>query len=80
MSDPIPRTLLGKEQRLTAVQISHYQINAGPGGSWVHDWYESARPEYRDYRFHLRAVIADSEGYYYVTIQKADAIEEPSAP
>ena len=79
-SSSIPDKVLGKEQRLTAVQISHYCIYAGPGGTWKREWYKSDLAEYADYRFHLRSVIADENGYYYLTICKAEQIEEPSNP
>jgi hypothetical protein len=61
---------LGKLQVLTAEQISIYQINAGPGGTWKRDWYESNRLELKGYQFHLQSVIQDEKGYYYLTITK----------
>lgn len=72
MSSPsINNSDLGRLQVLTAEQISPYQINAGPGGTWKRDWYESNRPELAGYQFHLKSVIADEKGYYYLTITKA---------
>lgn len=64
---------LGRLQVLTAEQISYYQINAGPGGTWKRDWYESNRPELRGYQFHLKSVVQDEKGYYYLTITKDPA-------
>ena len=61
---------LGKLQVLTAEQISRFEINAGPGGTWKREWYESNRPEYTGYQFHLQSVIQDEKGYYYLTITK----------
>jgi hypothetical protein len=61
---------LGKLQVLTAEQIRIYQINAGPGGTWKRDWYESNRLELKGYQFHLQSVIQDEKGYYYLTITK----------
>jgi hypothetical protein len=78
MSSPIPETLLGIEQRLTAIQISYYKINAGPGGTWVREWYASAEPEFSNYRFYLRSVVADSNGYYYLTIHRDT--DDPTKP
>ncbi len=78
MSSPIPDSLLGVEQRLTAEQISYYKINAGPGGTWVREWYVSVRPEFTGYRFYLRTVVSDEKGYYYVTIRKDE--DEPTLP
>jgi hypothetical protein len=68
MSSTIPESLIGMEQKLTADQISMYKIIAGPGGTWVREWYVSARPELSDYRFYLRSVVMDEKGYYYLTI------------
>lgn len=61
---------LGKLQVLTAQQISYYEINAGPGGIWKREWYESNKPEFKGYQFHLKSVIQDEKGYYYLTITK----------
>jgi len=66
----IPDSELGILRALTAEEISVYQIDAGPGGTWNRLWYESARPELRDYQFHLRNVTADELGLYYLTITK----------
>ncbi len=80
-SPPIPDSLLGVERRLTAEQISYYKINAGPGGTWVREWYESVRPELAGYRFYLRGVMRDVNGYYYLTIRKdKDEEDEPTPP
>lgn len=76
----IPPALLGEEQKLTAVQISHYRIYAGPGGTWVREWYKSDLPEYSEYRFHLRSVTADENGYYYLTIYRAENVSDPELP
>ena len=61
---------LGILRALTAEQIGIYQIDAGPGGSWVRLWYYSALPELREYQFHLRNVAQDELGLYYLTITK----------
>ncbi len=78
MTSPIPDTLLGVEQRLTAEQISYYKINAGPGGTWVREWYESTRLEFAAYRFYLRSVVRDENGYYYLTITRDT--DDPTKP
>lgn len=80
MTYPISANLLGIERRLTAQEIMVYKINAGPGGTWVREWYESDIAELREYRFHLRSVVMDNEGYYYLTICKACDTEEPHNP
>jgi hypothetical protein len=78
MSSPIPDSLIGVEQKLTANQISRYEIHAGPGGTWVCEWYASARPELSDYRFYLRSVVMDEKGYYYLTIHPNT--DDPTKP
>lgn len=66
----IPDSELGLLRALTADQISLYKINAGPGGSWNRLWYESDLPELRNYQFHLRNVVQDELGLYYLTITR----------
>jgi hypothetical protein len=61
---------LGILRALTAEQISLYKIDAGPGGSWNRLWYESSLPELRNYQFHLRNVVQDELGLYYLTITR----------
>ena len=78
MTPAIPESLIGVEQKLTADQISKYQIIAGPNGSWVREWYPSARNEFAEYRFYLRSVVMDSNGYYYLTIYMDT--DDPTVP
>jgi hypothetical protein len=61
---------LGILRALTAEQISIYKIDAGPGGSWNRLWYESSLPELRNYQFHLRNVVQDELGLYYLSITR----------
>jgi len=65
---------LGILRALTAEQISTYRINAGPGGIWNRLWYESSLPELTDYQFHLRNVVQDELGLYYLTITKKPSV------
>jgi hypothetical protein len=78
MIAPIPDELLGIEQKLVASQIASYHIYAGPGGTWVREWYSSELPELSEYRFYLRSVVMDNEGYYYLTIEKMSG--DPGTP
>jgi hypothetical protein len=80
MATAIPDELLGFEQKLVASQIGPYHIYAGPGGTWIREWYSSELPEFREYLFYLRSVIMDKDGYYYLTIRKMAHEEEPGNP
>ena len=62
---------LGILRALTADQISIYKIDAGPGGSWNRLWYKSSLPELNNYQFHLRNVVQDELGLYYLTITRS---------
>ena len=66
----ITSSILGVERRLTANEITPYQIYAGPGGTWQREWYYSQLPELSEYRFYLRSVIGDRDGFYYLTITR----------
>jgi hypothetical protein len=61
--------LLNQELKLTATEVSIYDIYCGPNSNGI---YNSTNPSYAHYKFKLRSCIADSYGYYYLTIIKTN--------
>lgn len=75
----IPDAILDQERALTAAEIAVYNIDAGPGGSLVAPYYRSAHADLSRYRFHVRSVVADQRGLYYLTI-RTDSRSPPGVP
>ncbi len=79
MAQFIPDGLLGITRRMTASEISIYNIDCGPGGilSGRQEYYRSGKPELAAYAFQLPSCIMDDQSLYTLTIYKIDAL--PSA-
>lgn len=74
MSTPsIPDGVLGMKRLLTANEISIYNINCGPGGSWNKGQggtFKSDIPELAKYNFIMKSCGMDTRGLYELTITK----------
>ena len=71
-NDIIPDNLIGKELKLTLLELNKYDIYYGPNGGWSapDGIYDSTNPKYSTYKFMIKSFQPDTYGYYYLIIYK----------